>query len=142
MKPLRVDEPQPGCYKMKLTRGGPFVGVKIEDLTPYEECEGCAGKGTKEAALSGVESICEECGGKGLVLVGDEAYRAWRDGREVPVDVVWPFCALHPIHEQEYLYLIDRAAYARAFDPEAPEAHPRDKADILKAPVPKPKGNT
>ena len=28
-KPRRIDQPEPGCFQMKLVRGGPFIAARI-----------------------------------------------------------------------------------------------------------------
>jgi hypothetical protein len=132
LKPIILNEPQPGFYRTKDVRGGVWIAVKIEDHSPREDCPVCGAAGFEYTP----GDPCGECNGTGSILVGDEEFKAWKGGREVNIDSVWPYAAAHPITEQEYDYLLGRQTYAEVRDPEAPEANPKEVVDILKAPVP------
>lgn len=107
---IHESEPQPGLYKMRLVRGGPWVPVLIEID----------------------QSIDPETG----ELITDEKLRAEVDGRPADPYEIWTRCAFHPVTEQEFQYMHDAATWDRRHDPGAPAANPHSKIDHLKTPIP------
>ena len=101
------DEPAAGFYKIKIIRGGPWLGVRIwYDDDPRDPDF------------------------PDIPLDRAHIWRAERDGREVDVSAVWPFAANHPIDAAEYAYLLGDAAHARAHRPFDPEANPGEAVDL------------
>ncbi len=120
--------PEPGYYKRRMVKGGPWVAVRIWiDEGDREACALCGGWG-----IHGAGQDCGECGGVGSILVSDDVIKAERDGEAVDVWHVWPGCATRPITAQEYDYMIRRGLYAKAFEPASPAAQPRRPQDISK----------
>lgn len=105
------DTPIAGFYQMKLRSGGVMVGVRIWHGPPLDP------------------------------LTGEELDRSWRwqasiNGRPAELDDVWPKCAAEPIDEQEHAYLTERQRWAEAHAPESPQANPKQRVDLLTAPLP------
>ena len=72
--PRIEDEPQCGFYRMRKTRGGPFVPVEIEMIQEIDPATG--------------------------ELTADERLAAYENGRPVDPVRVWPYC--RPISAAEY----------------------------------------
>lgn len=111
------DEPQPGHYKTRLVRGGPYVPVRIHWGSPVIDGE------EQDRAPRWLVTVD---GATDFVETGDAGYRC-----RVPLDVwrYWPWCGKHPIGEPEYRYLIDKAKWAKEHAKDRPEAHPRKAVD-------------
>jgi hypothetical protein len=106
---VNPDIPTAGCYRVRLTRGGPFVAVRFWIGAPIDPDTG------------------EEM---------DRAPR-WQcrlNGCElVPVDRFWPGCARDPIDLSEHDRLCD---LNRTLDTSNPYYDPRRPIDRLKTPMP------
>ena len=119
--------PEPGFYRMRLVKDGPWVPVKIwlED-GERETCHGCGGSGAEPEqtveGYTGRELVCSLCDGAGTILVSDQVFRAKVGDQERDPFKIWTF--LWDITEEEYRYLLDRAHWAVAHAPSAPEANP------------------
>ena len=81
MKPIHEDDPQPGFYKRRLVRGGPWV----------------------PAAIWVVEPERDEAGD----LMSDEIWCCQVNGISVDVYDQWTWLAGHPITREEYDRLTD-----------------------------------
>lgn len=92
-----VDRPQPGYYKRRLVKGGPWVAVRIWIEEERDE-DG--------------ELLCDQ---KLLCLV---------DGKEADAYEQWPWVAGRAIPEHEYRFMVDDAAWCRKFAPDDPKANP------------------
>jgi len=99
-KAIRDGEIEEGFYKTRLVRGGVFVPVRVA----YEGDRDETGELIEDERL-----ICE---------VNGEA----RD--EVWARKHWPHFAGNPIPEADYRFMVDKAAWARQHEPDAPEANP------------------
>lgn len=108
--PIHEGAPQPGFYRRRLVRGGPWVGV----------------------AIWLAQEIDPETG----ELVADERLVATVDGAPADPIAVWTYCAKNPIPEAEYRFLIAAARHAQAYEPEAPRANPRRPIDLMSAALP------
>lgn len=104
-----INIPVAGFYKTKLVRGGPWVPVYLWFGCPHDPDTG------------------EE-------LDRSPRWQAERLGRLVPVDAVWPFCALHPIDQAEHNFLLADHRWHVQYKPDAPQAMPRSKIDLTKLP--------
>lgn len=93
----RIDQPEPGHYKTRLVKGGPFVPVLIE----WRDAE----RDEAGDLMADSELVC---------LVGDKPDDAHR---------LWPF--LTRIDEAEHRYLLSVGRWAAQHNPRAPEANPR-----------------
>jgi hypothetical protein len=72
-------------------------------------------------------------------LTGEELdrsprWQAERNGHQVDVDAVWPFCSADHIDEAEYRYMLATHEWAVENAPNSPEASPRTKIDLNKQP--------
>jgi len=107
--------PIAGFYAMRLAKGGLKVAVRVWFGAP--------------------------------IIDGELQDRSWRwccsvdgltdklvDGVRVPLDPiedeVWPFCAMCPIDQQEFIFLLRRATWARTESPDHPAANPRKAIDL------------
>ncbi len=101
--PTINDDPQPGYYKRKMVKGGPWVGVRI-----WLEQE----IGEDGDLLSEPRMKC---------MVGDDAADAGDQ---------WLWVCTSPISAADYDYLTDTQRYATHRDPSMPEARPRESVDL------------
>lgn len=108
---IRVDVPTAGYYRHRMVKGGHPVGVEIFHGPPFDPVTG------------------EE-------LDRSHRWQARVNGQLVELDTVWPRCGGEPITEAEYRYLTDLAAWARENAPASPQANPRQRVDLLTAPMP------
>jgi hypothetical protein len=104
------ETPVPGCYRIRLTKGGPFVAVRVWLGHPVDPDTG------EELTERGLRWQCQ--------LNGAEF---------VPVEDYWPGCARVPISEAEYARI---CALSRTMDACHPSYDPKRKIDRLKAPMP------
>lgn len=107
--PPITENPEPGFFKRRLVKGGPWVPVAIW-----------------------IEAERDEAGD----LLSDEVVKCTVDGRLVDVDSHWTYCAGSPITEAEFDYLSRVSSYAKASDKREPLANPRKPIDPLKFPLP------
>ena len=110
MRARRIDQPVPGFYRMKRTKGGVWVPVLI-----WRPCR-CTIGGEEDHAWR------PEC----------DRYpplRALIDSQE-SVDPLPLWTWLHPIAESEYRFLVDDHAWARQNAPNLPEADPKQAVDL------------
>lgn len=108
--PPITHDPQPGFYRRKLVRGGPWVGVHIWLEQDIDE----AGELIAPPVLR--------------ALVGSNSY--------VDADDVWTYVADNPISQEEYNFMVAEAAWTKARSPDDPSANPREPIDPLRAPLP------
>lgn len=104
-------QPTPGFYKIRLTKGGHYVGVRIWFGPPHDP------------------------------VTGEEMDRSWRwqasaNGRYIEIDRVWPRCGRDPISQAEHDYLANLQSWAEVHAPNSPQADPRKPIDLLRAPLP------
>ena len=104
--PVDLNKPTAGHYRMKLVRGGPWIAVRLWFGPPLDP-------ETHEP------------------LDRSHRWYALRDGREVEVHHVWPSCAVEPITEAEYGYMLAASAWDRQHDPLAPASAPDEPIDLL-----------
>lgn len=107
----RVDQPEPGFYRRKLVKGGPFVGVAIFYACPMDPESG-------EPMQRSRHLLCQVNG-------------EWSD----PVDQ-WSWVAGSRVTQAEYEYLLADAAHAMEFRPAAARANPRRAIDLLDVELP------
>ncbi len=109
MKPRAILDPVPGFYRVRMVRGGPFVGARIYRPCPVDPSHG--------DHLDRWPALCAEI-----------------DGESCSVDRVWLFG--EPITAGEFEYLRARSRFASNHRPDLPEAEPRKPVDLLTAPLP------
>lgn len=107
-----IASPEPGFFKVRLVRGGPWVAARIFRPCPIE-----------------------------VLVYGEwQAIDRWPalaaeiDGESCPVDRVWLFG--NTITQLEFEVLGAKAGWARAYQPEHPQAKPRERVNRLTMPVP------
>lgn len=105
MKPRAIATPEPGHFKMKLTRGGPFVSALIHRPCPIEF------NPETFQSIDRYPHLVAEIDSKPA-----DVLRVWTSGK--------------PISQAEYLYLRDDRAWCRAYTPDAPEANPDQAIDL------------
>lgn len=104
------DTPVPGCYRIQLRKGGPFVGLRIWLGHPRDPDTG------EEMSERGMRWQCQ--------LNGVEM---------VPVEDFWPGCARVPIGEAEHARICH---LSRTMDARHPFYDPRRPINRLKSPMP------
>lgn len=105
LKPVQPDVPEEGFYKGRLVKGGIFVAIRIWFGAPRDPVTG------------------EE-------LDRSHRWQAERNGQQVEVDAVWPYCAANRIDKAEHDYMLAAQKWAVEHNPSAPEAAPRQKIDL------------
>ncbi len=113
MNPRRTDDPQPGYFKLRLVKGGPFVGAAIFHRSP---CDPETGEEMDRSPM----------------------WEAWKNGkiiREPSPDAftagvyeIW-MTGLE-ISEAEYRHLVADREWCRNYAPGSPEANPTKKVDL------------
>ena len=96
---LHISVPEPGYYRRRLVKGGPYVGVLV-----FRPCRIEFEPETFQAVDRWPQLQC---------LV---------DGK--PANLMANWCFLEPITMAEYLYLMSAAAWDRLCDPNSPAANP------------------
>ncbi len=109
---MRVDLPQPGFYKRRLIKGGPFIGVMVWQSCPFHWQDG-------EMTVDRSRPL--------LCLVNGEHANAHDQ---------WSWVAGSRVTEAEYRFLMADAAHASEYRPTAPRARPREKIDMLTVELP------
>ena len=113
MSRLIVDQPQPGFYKRKLTKGGPYIGVMLFYSCPFFFADD--GNVTVERSRP---LLCQVNG-------------EWAD----PF-TEWSWIAGNRITEAEFRYLLADADHAQQYRPAAPRANPRQTVDFMEFELP------
>lgn len=104
--PRLVDAPEPGIFRLRLVKGGPFVAAKIERHSD----------GRWQAFVNGDP----EDEGDHDPVRARSVTRIWNYGVR--------------ISEDEYHVLIGTVAWAMANAPDAPEAHPTESINLDRLP--------
>ncbi len=102
---VRIDKPEPGYFRMRLVKGGPWVGAIIFRPCPIEMHP------ETFQAVDRWPHLQAEVDGKPAGVD-----RVWTSGRRVPM--------------AEYLFLRDDRAWAREYAPQSPEANPRQPVNL------------
>jgi hypothetical protein len=106
--PEVTHDPQPGYYKRRLVKGGPWVAARIWMDQPIDE-------------------LGELC--------GDETLQCEVAGRWADPEDAWTWICANPISEQEFKYLTALAEHCAAHEPSHPSANPRQPIDHLQTPL-------
>ena len=101
----RIERPEPGFFRLKLTRGGPWVAAIIFQPCPIE---------FEPETFQAVDRVYH--------------LQAEIDGRPVDLSRIWGYG--RRVSMAEYLYLKATSAWARQYAPKAPEANPRQAIDF------------
>lgn len=110
-----INQPQPGYFKMRLVRKGPFVPAII-----YMPCP-CVPQGFAIAPCQWLEPT-----ERSRFLIAEI------DGGDAEVERVW--IGGHPIDLPEWQYLTDAAAWDRDNAPYAPATNPRRSINLNEMP--------
>lgn len=105
-----TETPVEGCYRIRLTRGGPFVAVRIWHGPPIDPDTG------EEMEDRGERWQCRVNG-----------------SRLVPVEDYWPSVGRNPISEAEHRRIV---RLSRTMDPRHPHYDPKRMIDRLHSPMP------
>lgn len=95
--PIKVNEPQPGYYRRRLVKDGPFVPCRIW-----------------------VEEERDEAGD----LIADQKFFCLVNGRAADAFDQWSWLASHPISEADYEFMTEDADWCRKYAPDDPKANP------------------
>lgn len=104
--PRSVDTPEPGFFRMRLVRGGPWVAAELRRDAD----------GAWTALIDGVPSQPSSPD----PAVAADVFRIWHGAEAVTAS--------------EHAYLIERAAWARQHSPDSPEATPRQPIRLGRLP--------
>lgn len=107
--PIHDSDPQPGFYKRKLIKGGPFVPARIW-IERHVDADGLL---TRQEVIR-----CE---------IGDRAADAADQ---------WSYLADNPITEADYRYMRDAAAWAASYAPDRIIANPTQAVNWMTAALP------
>ena len=114
--PVQADAPQPGYYRRKLVKNGPWVAARIW-----------------------IEEERDEAG----ELQSEQKFFCLVDGKPVDAFEAWTWLANRPITEAEYRFMVDDAAWCREYAPHEPKANPTTPINLLTtAPVGPPQRST
>lgn len=105
--PRRVDQPEPGYFRIRLVKGGPWVAATIERdqhgvWSAIIDNQRSSGAAHTDPALA------------------TDVFRIWHYGERIT--------------PAEHAYLVERAAYCRLHMPDAPEANPTQPITIGRLP--------
>lgn len=105
-----ADEPVEGFYRMRLVRGGAYVGIRIWNGPPLDP------------------------------ETGEELDRSWRwqataNGEPIALDRVWPQCAGEPISRADHDHFAKLQSWAADHAPESGLGDPRRRLDPLHTPM-------
>lgn len=114
----RLADPEPGFFKTRLVRNGPWVGARIF-LTPCY----CTINGGDDSEEHVWDDTCDRFPTPRL--------SAEINGRPANMDRVWMFGT--DITEKEYNFLMDSAKWDRENDPDSPYVTPDKPVNIHKA---------
>lgn len=108
--PMIDGEPQPGFYRRKLVKGGPYVAARIW-----------------------IEQHVDPVTGE---LDRDEILLCEVDGQPRDAADQWVWLCANPISEADYRLMRDRAGWARAHAEDHPAANPERAVDWSTARIP------
>ena len=103
------DVPTPGCYRIRLAKGGPPVALRIWLGPSIDPATG------------------EEVQERG------HRWQCTLNGERVPFENYWPGCARDPISQAEHDRIV---VESRTMDPDSHFYDPRRRIDPLHAPLP------
>ena len=111
----RIDQPQPGFFSMRLTKGGPLVAARIA-----RECR-CTINGEIGHEW---RDTCDRYPPLMAEIDGEmaEVERVWTSGREITF--------------AEYRFMLADAEWCRQNAPSDPKARPREAVDFRSMPLP------
>lgn len=111
--PRDAGKPQPGFYKIKLTKGGVFVPARLIHQPGRDPVDG---------------SLLDRSYWWTAIIDGDQVAEPSINPIEAGVFRIWPIC--WEIDEREYDYMLANAEWTRAHAPHEPAANPRQAVDI------------
>lgn len=111
--PRDVGRPAPGFYKIRLTRGGPFVAARILHQPGRDPIDG---------------TPLDRSYWWTAIIDGEPVAEPSTSAEEAGVFRIWPVC--WSIGEAEYDYLLANAKWAKAHAPHEPAANPRQAINL------------
>lgn len=110
--PRQRGQAQPGFFKMRLVKGGPWVPARI-----HRPCH-CTINGGLINAAHAWRDTCDRFPRLVAEIAGEDAdlWRVWENGRPIP--------------QAEYDHLMRVRSWAETYAPGAPEANPRQAVDL------------
>lgn len=111
-----IRHPQPGFFRLRVVKGGPWVGAVIWSPCPIqfpEDTWACAGDDYQP--LDRPRILLAEIDGKPV-----SPHTVWISGEQITA--------------REWRYLTEGAAWDRRYDPSAPAANPRRAVDLNELP--------
>lgn len=115
-----VDRPEPGYFRMRLVRRGPFVACRIW------RCCSCTVNGGDENEQHDWQATCDRFPQLTATVNGED--------RSEKLSKVWTYGK--PIKRSEYDFMVADAAWLRQHDPEDAKATPTAPVDIKNQPIP------
>lgn len=121
-EPRQPDKPEVGFFRYRIVRGGAWVGARIARICT---CTIHGGPGNEEHDW---QPDCDRFPHL-IAQVNGVFHDAPINRSEVPtLEKVWLFG--ERIEEADYRYMVDAAAWDRAYAPEAPAANPGQPVDL------------
>ena len=118
-----ISEPKPGFFKVRLAKGGPYVGAQIGRF-----CH-CSINGGDENEMHSWQETCDRYPHLSAMINGEFREKTLSYMATDAIDSLMLFGDM--ITEAEYDYLIDDRKWAEENAPHLPEAQPRQKVNIL-----------
>lgn len=117
-QPRDITRPEPGYFRMRLVKGGPWVAARI-----WRPCHCSINGAENDLADSGFDvhewlPTCDRFGPLAAECNGKEVEPGW----------VWE--RGQHISEHEYKFLVQDAAWAKAHAPDDPMANPTKPIDL------------
>ena len=118
-QPKSADTPRPGHFKMKLVKGGPWVGARINE----KPCFCTIGGGDENTEHTWTEDCDRSPTPRLIGEIGE---------RETDPGKIWIYGT--QITSAEHKYLIDTARWAKKHAPSDPAARPGKAIDLNQIP--------
>lgn len=110
-----IADPQPGCYRLRLAKSGPWVAARIFEKPCY-----CTIGGGDDNASHRWTPACDRSPTPHLI--------AEVNGEPYDVELVW--ISGEPISPADYRFMLADADWAKANAPDEPVANPRRSVDL------------
>ena len=118
LQAVDLNRPEPGLYRTRLVKDGPWVPVEIARLC----C--CTVNGTAWSVEHTWEPSCDRY---------SHVLRCTVDGRVDDVWRYWPHIARHRLTREDFDLLVATIAHERRHLPGSPYHNPRQPADLARA---------
>jgi hypothetical protein len=118
--PRMIDNPEPGFFKVRLLKDGPWVAARIEyGPTKDPETGEPLDRSPMWTATIDGKPLADSPSPDPLKA---GVFRIWHSGRR--------------IEEEDYLLLLRHAEWAKQHSPNDPAANPTQRIDLMRAPLP------